>query len=801
MSQIVSAPFEAATCPACNHPTSHSPCWQCGQRRQQVGPGESAQEVDTELRGESRQGRRRSYPINPSQFFGPRWKNRRPPGLPAHARRASILGAAQLAVVRLAGRLRPEKEFARVVAHLAQTESGATFALPANIFNTLPPGQRGGAPYISAWGVFQFNRDAWRNLPGVAASAFPWDCTPREEIQRPLEKFASLFHQVLSAGGNTLDAARGVRLWHRTPTGFNSFLAKGRRVGFRQAWLEVAADHRLRVDNYLRQAGFRIDRVAPSPGPTPPQPSPGPTPAPGPTPQIGPACPPGFRPADEFAVLRQRIVNVALQEWHRWNRPRIRRETDPVMSPVLQEYFRLGSNTSFPAERFTDPTFQRTYPWSAAFVGYVVRRAGAGSRFRYSTYHSDYAYGAKQNRLSGNNQGPQLFRVTEVALRPGDIIVKRRGNNLSFDNVAPQMQGHGDIVVSIQGSKAILVGGNIDQTVSQIVKPLAADGKLLNSEEYFGVVRFGGLNTSNVCLPENTPNSQPNPPTAPRSSSPAAQPVAPRSPDASQRATPIPRSVNAGAAPESQTAANGNTIVAPIDLSIRTRNGGTVKKQTVIYCPPGFNSHGGVDVIVYLHGIFTTPGMDVVRYLDKRTRPQSALRDELANSRRNAVLVVPLLSPNSQSEIGILARDGGLDTLVRAVMDLLRRSGQVAANSRVRNVIIACHSGGGQGMRLIAGARNQLADRVREYWGFDCLYGKRIQPDDATWWRQWSLANPTKRLAVFYQSTTADQSRKLQRFGLTNVSVRSSNAPSHDWVPKQHFIQLLTASTNLRRVK
>ena len=40
-----------------------------------------------------------------------------------------------------------------------------------------------------------------------------------------------------------------------------------------------------------------------------------------------------------------------------------------------------------------------TYAWSAAFVSYVMRIAGAGARFPYSASHSDYINLAKQMKL------------------------------------------------------------------------------------------------------------------------------------------------------------------------------------------------------------------------------------------------------------------------------------------------------------------------------------------------------------------------------------------------------------------
>ena len=204
--------------------------------------------------------RRISYPIVPGQEYGPRWHSQRPPGLPTTARKASARGAALPHIENLAQQQNLGNIFVKTVKHLATTESGAMFARPADNrvrpFNVLPRGQRGGKPYISAWGVFQFNRDAWRGLPGVSKNAFPWESTPYEEIIHPIRKYAKIFSDVRQAGGTELDAARGIRLWHMQPNGlYKPYLRRGKQSGFSTAWKRVPTKYKRRVDRHLRNAG------------------------------------------------------------------------------------------------------------------------------------------------------------------------------------------------------------------------------------------------------------------------------------------------------------------------------------------------------------------------------------------------------------------------------------------------------------------------------------------------------------------------------------------------------------------
>lgn len=198
-----------------------------------------------------------NYTVAPAQPYGPKWKAQRPPGLPAAARHSSRADAALPYIEQMAQPLLLGDVFIKTLKGLTQTESGARFGLPANIFDARPKEQRpAGKPFITAWGAFQFNAGAWRALSGVSATAVPWDATPYEELSRPINRYAQLFSEVLQAGGNNLDAARGVRLWHRTPAGFRQYVRNGRCCDFASAWQQVPAEHRTITDRLLRQAGI-----------------------------------------------------------------------------------------------------------------------------------------------------------------------------------------------------------------------------------------------------------------------------------------------------------------------------------------------------------------------------------------------------------------------------------------------------------------------------------------------------------------------------------------------------------------
>ncbi len=203
---------------------------------------------------------------------------------------------------------------------------------------------------------------------------------------------------------------------------------------------------------------------------------------------------------------RADAVAIALREWRLWgqkvdddppgNRPPPLPEDKPERQPGLWqrvgEYWWTGQRTGateaawtgthdengkvFPAREDGD------YAWSAAFVSYVMRIAGAGDRFPYAAAHNTYINLAREQDL-GRTAGWALAAEAPEAYapRPGDLICAGRGGTagMKFADLptADTFTAHCAIVVDA-GPPLSIIGGNVDDAVTLTHVPVTADGRL-----------------------------------------------------------------------------------------------------------------------------------------------------------------------------------------------------------------------------------------------------------------------------------------------------------------------------------
>jgi outer membrane protein OmpA-like peptidoglycan-associated protein len=216
--------------------------------------------------------------------------------------------------------------------------------------------------------------------------------------------------------------------------------------------------------------------------------------------------------------------------------------------------------------------------------------------------------------------------------------------------------------------------------------------------------------------------------------------------------------------------------------------------MTGIFVPSSYRIPSQVDILLYLQGNHTGKReLSIEEYWDRFRHPFWRFREGVNTSNKNVILVAPTLGPLSQGRN--LTRSGGLSWYLDQVMAALRAYGPLKGISDLPplgDLIIACHSGGGTPMRMIALAQQKYLSNVRQFWGFDCLNDS----GDETRWVDWARANPNKRLFIHYAPGTAAISQRLQLNArlMPNVTVAGPDTVPHDHVPITHWHERLRAA-------
>jgi hypothetical protein len=218
------------------------------------------------------------------------------------------------------------------------------------------------------------------------------------------------------------------------------------------------------------------------------------------------AVPPfAARPYAPFS--RQETIAIALREWRLFGQivadaP----PTSPLGSPLggtkperapglwqrVGEYWWIGQNPGVAARRWTGrndasgqefpATADARYAWSAAFISYVMRIAGAGDGFPYAPDHAAYieqALAMAQGRVAG--YVITALSPSAAAPQPGDLICTGRGS-AAHVRLATMPAGyfpsHCDLVVMVSDGQLAVIGGDVEDAVAMKHVPVAADGRL-----------------------------------------------------------------------------------------------------------------------------------------------------------------------------------------------------------------------------------------------------------------------------------------------------------------------------------
>jgi hypothetical protein len=218
-------------------------------------------------------------------------------------------------------------------------------------------------------------------------------------------------------------------------------------------------------------------------------------------------------------ISRDAVVAVALREWRLFGSPVVG-ESPPAQDAVAREkpereqglwqrvgeYWWLGLDAGATESKWTGkhdengavfpPDRDDAYPWSAAFVSYVMRIAGAGEHFPYAADHAHYIDIAKRQALREESGWlVTAERAANYAPRPGDLVCRGRdaASTLTFDDlpVGRYFASHCDVVTDTSSSQQIaIVGGNDRDAVTMKHVPVTEDGKLADPQSWLVILRL-----------------------------------------------------------------------------------------------------------------------------------------------------------------------------------------------------------------------------------------------------------------------------------------------------------------------
>ncbi len=205
------------------------------------------------------------------------------------------------------------------------------------------------------------------------------------------------------------------------------------------------------------------------------------------------------QPYEPFS--RDAAIAVARREWRLFGaltvgdgEPYPAPLSDPAQKPErveglwqrIGEYWWLGLDAGEPERAWTGkhdargrvfpPERDARFAWSAAFISYVMRIAGAGPRFPYSESHSDYINAARRG-----TETLTALPLTRDAPAPGDLVCYARDADAGLryeDLPAGRFAGHCDIVVAREPAALRVIGGNVNDAVRLKRVPVTADGHL-----------------------------------------------------------------------------------------------------------------------------------------------------------------------------------------------------------------------------------------------------------------------------------------------------------------------------------
>jgi len=174
--------------------------------------------------------------------------------------------------------------------------------------------------------------------------------------------------------------------------------------------------------------------------------------------------------------FKKRLIKLAIEEYVLFREGNMK-ESEPIAREQIEKYWKYGARIS--------PQSPTAVPWSAVFISYIFRVAGAGPLFNYSMRHSDYIRLSVKARKSDSLYPLKGYKPTEVPVEVGDLVCHARQSGVTYDSDF-NYAAHCDIVVNVdlKRGKANLIGGNVSNSVNDTEYNVDSKGFIQSSKPH-----------------------------------------------------------------------------------------------------------------------------------------------------------------------------------------------------------------------------------------------------------------------------------------------------------------------------
>jgi hypothetical protein len=187
---------------------------------------------------------------------------------------------------------------------------------------------------------------------------------------------------------------------------------------------------------------------------------------------------------DPVSDAKEALIAGAIAEWLRFDKGIRLEHQSPQFRYVGEMWRAIGMNLDGK---------DRDVPWSAAFISWIVRNAGANyANFNFAAAHARYIHQSIRAKLENNVTVPFWgFKLNEHKVQLGDLICQWREEPITYDQAKNRNAyfSHCDVVVEIDGSGIRALGGNNSHSVRFKTYARNSEGYVKAENQVFAILR------------------------------------------------------------------------------------------------------------------------------------------------------------------------------------------------------------------------------------------------------------------------------------------------------------------------